>query len=199
MKVLSTILLLFLALAAWAQCSITSITFGDIVNCNVGTGLYVIPVTVRYTGAVGTLQVSATGLYYSLSNKKFSNPNQTSGINETTFVVYDYADGAQNNIAITASIFGGPCASTITLTQSHSWVAPTGCPNTVSSCLSYLNLTGAITTIQDYKVKDSIVSVQVIESSSTTHYGANNHYIKLLPGFHAKAGSNVIINLTGCN
>jgi hypothetical protein len=198
-KVISAIFFALWFIECSGQCSILSVSFGEISNCNVGTGLYVIPVTIRYTGAAGTLQVSGTGLYYTLNNKKFSNPNQSIGTNETTFVIYDYADGALNNITIAASLYGGSCSTTANFTQAYSWTAPNGCPTSGTTCSSFLNLSGSITDIKDYTSKDSIKSIQVLETGSNVHYGSNNFHIQLLPGFHAKAGSNLTINLSGCN
>lgn len=166
-------------------------------NCNEVSKRYAIPVTVNYSDFADTIRLNVTGLGYPFSNKHLRNSSQGNGINELTFVVFDIADGQQNDFSVTVDLIGGNCNTIISATETYSFIAPTDCLGTVPTCQDSLILSGIITTDNTFEASDFIKTTQVFDSLAVNTIGATN-FVTLNAGFHAKAGTTLTINNSGC-
>lgn len=174
------------------QCSIIAIEWGEGTYCNEATDKMVIPVNVVYQGMPDTIRVSVSGLAYDFPNRHFMN----NGVGEVTFVVYQAANGQPQNYVAFVDLMGGNCPTVISDSEPYSFTAPNGCIE--NPCLENLVIDGIIATTEEYKASNSIISTQVFEQGADVHVGATNA-VTLLPGFQAKAGSQVLINNIGCS
>lgn len=200
--------LLICPMMLFSQCSITSIQFQAPTACNELSSRYAIPVTVTYQNNVETVELRCSGLDYEFGKKRLkNNHHSTSTQNQFTFIIYDYADGLTNDIWVYVDMYGSDCTAIVrdsanyTLTYSECPIITGGGGGIDPEpyiCFDSLILSGTVTQDSGYFASNYIKSTQVFESGTTDTIGATN-FVQLKAGFHAKAGSNLLINNSGCS
>ena len=111
-------------------------------------------------------------------------------------MIYGNSNGASKQITVTATLLDGACANQ-ELSQTINFTAPAACNITEPSCPLTLELSGTGEN-EDYSAESTITTTQNFETGAIATIKANQS-ITLTAGFHAKAGSNLLINNEGCS
>lgn len=183
------LLLVCLSFVSSAQCLVTSVQFGELSECE-GFNQFKIPVTITYTGTPASISVSVTGIDNDFATQEWNHFPLGNG----TFIVYDVANGQAKTLTITTNLIGGNCGN-LEYVETFSYTAPAACVGNL--CETDLTLSGTGNS-QDYQASSTIISTQIFESGIVATIGATQS-VTLPVGFHAKTGSQIIINNQGCN
>lgn len=176
---------------SFGQCVVTSITFGDVGECDPVTNSFKVPVTVNYTGTPEKVLIQIFDADYSYTPQEFSNvPFQT-----FTFVVYNDSNGGNGTFSVKALLQGGNCSDQ-SLTQPYAYSAPSACNST---CPETLALTGALATDETYLASQTIESDQTIDGKDVTMGAFQSVTLKAGFSYKPAAGKSLLVNTTGCN
>jgi len=204
-------LFLLLTVGLFAQkgggtCSINSVTFHYVSDCDSINNSFYIPVTVDYFTSVSTvigeppavdsIQLRTDSSKYNFHQTFLTQSHVTSNpINTFNFLIYGDSHGGADTLDVTVDLMGD-CA-TYTNTYQYIYTSPTACNIVTPICPENLFLTGLETDSIIYHATTTISSTQIIDTTANITYKAGQS-ITLGVGFHAKAGSETLLKIEEC-